>query len=364
MLCVNVPHASGRYPIYIGRNLLQNPSLLPVKAGDKVMIVSNATIAQHYLTTLTATFESLGCQVAHCLLPDGEQYKNLASLEQIYRSLLENHFSRDSLLVALGGGVVGDICGLAAATYQRGVRFIQVPTTLLAQVDSSVGGKTAVNHPLGKNMIGAFYQPSAVLIDINTLKTLPQREISAGLAEVIKYGAALDAPFFQWLEEHIEELMALEEEALKYAISRCCQLKAQIVARDEKEKGERALLNFGHTFGHAIETQMGYGNWLHGEGVAVGMLIASELSALWEKSAFTAQECVRLRELLQKAQLPIYVPKEMTSADFLTLMQRDKKVLQGKIRFVLLQHLGKSFLSHDLTATQITQAIETCAISD
>ncbi len=356
MLAINVNHQQGHYPIYIGENLLNNPSLLPVKAGDKVMIVSNPTVASHYLPTVRGTLESLGCKVRSCLLPDGEQYKTLEYLDKIYQALLSENYGRDCLLVALGGGVIGDITGLAAATYQRGVRFIQIPTTLLAQVDSSVGGKTAVNHPLGKNMIGAFYQPQAVIIDINTLQTLPPREFSAGFAEVLKYGIALDAEFLAWLETHFEAIWALSPDALKQTVARCCQLKAEIVARDEREKGERALLNFGHTFGHAIESQQGYGNWLHGEAVATGMLLALALSASnaeGVKKGVTSQDFQRIKTLLQRANLPVQPPEAMTAEQFLTFMQRDKKNLAGKIRLVLISTLGHSYVTSDVPESAI-----------
>ena len=244
MLQVNVELNTRRYPITIGSGLLCDPSYYaPLKAGDKVMIVSNPTVAHHYLQTVEKTLKQLGCQVDHVLIPDGEQYKTLESLNLIFTALLEKNHNRDTTIIALGGGVIGDIAGFAAASYQRGIRFIQIPTTLLAQVDSSVGGKTGVNHPLGKNMIGAFYQPISVIIDTDTLHTLEKRQVSAGLAEVIKYGAIFDAAFFQWLESHIDELVSLKQSALEYCIQRCCQLKAEVVARDETEKGDRALLN-------------------------------------------------------------------------------------------------------------------------
>lgn len=365
MLCVDVLHSNGQYPIYIGNNLLTNSKLFPVKSGDKVMIVTNETVAQYYLDTLQQTLNELGCETNVCLIGDGEAYKNLETLNHIYTTLLEHNYGRDCILVALGGGVVGDICGLAAATYQRGVRFIQVPTTLLAQVDSSVGGKTAVNHPLGKNMIGAFYQPQAVIIDLNTLNTLPPREIAAGLAEVIKYGVALDNLFFTWLCQNIIQLKHLDLEALAYAVARCCQLKAQIVMLDEKEAGQRALLNFGHTFGHAIETEMGYGNWLHGEAVAVGMCIATKLSAKLnqEKNNETVlldSDVTALYDLLKQAGLPTCIPQNMPLEQFFVHMQRDKKVMHGKMRLILLRSLGKSYVDSDIPKIDIEQVLKTC----
>lgn len=342
MQCLSVVHQTGAYPIAIGHQLLNQAELFPVKAGEKVMIVTNDTIAPFYLSTLSETLKNKGCTLHYCLLPDGEAHKNFASLDLIYNALLEHNFGRDGVLVALGGGVVGDIVGFAAATYQRGIRFIQVPTTLLAQVDSSVGGKTAINHPKGKNMIGAFYQPQAVIIDLDTLNTLPAREFSAGLAEVIKYGAGLDKYFFHWLEENLNAVMKKETEALLYTVYRCCQLKQQIVSRDEKEQGERALLNLGHTFGHAIETHQGFGKVLHGEAVAMGMMLASELSLSLPETNWTKDNHQALKTLLQQTNLPTSFPKEITHQDFLSLMQKDKKVLANKLRLILFKALGKT----------------------
>lgn len=357
MVQVNVELKERRYPISIGAGLLQDPaSYQPLKAGDKVMIVSNPTIAPHYLATVEHSLKTLGCQVDSVLIPDGEQYKTLESLNLIFTALLQHNHNRDSTLIALGGGVIGDVAGYAAASYQRGIRFIQIPTTLLAQVDSSVGGKTAVNHPLGKNMIGAFYQPISVIIDTDTLKTLPTREVSAGLAEVIKYGAIFDLAFFDWLEQHIDELVRLEPTALSYCIQRCCQLKADVVARDETEKGDRALLNFGHTFGHAIEAHLGYGNWLHGEAIAVGMLEAAELSRLF--GDLTAQDVARLEKLLAEANLPTISPDGMTPAEYLPYMWRDKKVLGGQLRLILLNALGNAYVTAQATEQQVLMAIE------
>lgn len=365
MLCVDVLHSNGGYPIYIGNNLLSDSALFPVKAGDKVMIVTNKTVAQYYLEPLYQTLNNSGCETNVCFIGDGETYKNLETLNHIYTTLLNKNYGRDCILVALGGGVVGDVCGLAAATYQRGVRFIQVPTTLLAQVDSSVGGKTAVNHPLGKNMIGAFYPPEAVIIDLNTLKTLPSREVSAGLAEVIKYGVALDKDFFIWLCQNIALLNQLDLEALAYTVSRCCQLKARIVMQDEREAGQRALLNFGHTFGHAIETEMGYGKWLHGEAVAVGMCIAVKLSAKLNvkennKNVLSEDDITALYNLLKQAGLPTGIPKNMPLEQFFVHMQHDKKVMHGQIRLVLLHSLGKSYVDSDIPKIDIEQVLQTC----
>lgn len=357
MLQVNVELETRSYPILIGAGLLSEPSSYhPLQTGDKVMIVSNPTIAPHYLATVQQTLEKLGCIVDSVLIPDGEQHKNLDSLNLIFTALLEKNHNRDTTLIALGGGVIGDIAGFAAASYQRGIRFIQIPTTLLAQVDSSVGGKTGVNHPLGKNMIGAFKQPVSVIVDTDTLKTLPKREVSAGLAEVIKYGAIFDIHFFEWLEAHIDELVTLDQTALEYCIQRCCQLKADVVARDETEKGDRALLNLGHTFGHAIEAHLGYGNWLHGEAVAVGMLEAAALSEIL--GDLSPADVARLEKLIARAVLPTVSPDVMQPSDYLPYMWRDKKVLGGKLRLILLKKLGQAYIYADATDSQVQQAIQ------
>ena len=362
MLCVNVELKERSYPIHIGAGLLTNTDCYPLKSGNKVMIVTNPTVAQHYLSTVTDTLEKIGCFVEYILLPDGEQYKTLDSLNLIFTALLKANHGRDTTIVALGGGVIGDVAGYAAASYQRGVRFIQIPTTLLAQVDSSVGGKTAVNHELGKNMIGAFYQPTAVIVDTLTLNTLPKREVNAGLAEVIKYGAILDFPFFQWLEQHIDDLVALDQNALQQCIACCCQLKADIVARDETEKGDRALLNLGHTFGHAIETHLGYGNWLHGEAVSAGCMMAAALSE--KLGDLTPHDVARLEKLLARANLPTVSPDGMTAQDYLPLMMRDKKVLNGKLRLVLLKALGQAYVATDVPQEQAIEAINRCTQVD
>ncbi|MGQ0287088.1 3-dehydroquinate synthase [Pasteurellaceae bacterium 22721_9_1] len=362
MQCVKVELKERSYPIYIGENLLTDTSVYPLKSGDKVMIVTNQTIAPLYLETVTHTLQQIGCQVSHVLLSDGEKYKSLQSLEQIYTALLTENHGRDTTIIALGGGVIGDIAGYAAASYQRGVRFIQIPTTLLAQVDSSVGGKTAVNHPLGKNMIGAFYQPAAVIIDTLTLNSLAKREVNSGLAEVIKYGAILDVDFFQWLEQHIDSLVALEQTSLQYCIARCCQIKADVVARDETEKGDRALLNLGHTFGHAIETHLGYGNWLHGEAIAAGMMMAAALSE--KLGHISIADVGRLEKLLARANLPTVSPDTMQPEDYLPHMMRDKKVLAGKLRLVLLQSLGQAYVATDTDKNLVLAAIEACSQLD
>ena len=351
MQTLKVDLANRSYPIHIGRNLIADADLiLPHLKRKHVAIVTNTTVAPLYLDKLTQTLQAAGVSVIPIILPDGEAYKNTDTLNKIYDALLQNRCERSTTLIALGGGVIGDLTGYAAATYLRGVPFIQIPTTLLSQVDSSVGGKTGINHPLGKNMIGAFYQPQVVLADIDTLKTLPVRELSAGMAEVIKYGLIRDAEFFNWLEAHIEQLMALEESAISEAIFRSCQNKADVVARDEHETGERALLNLGHTFGHAIENAMGYGVWLHGEAVAAGTMMAADLSQRmgWLGSA----EVARIHALLTKAKLPLDAPKLGTDK-YLELMQMDKKVADGKIRLVLQQGIGKSVITSDYDADKL-----------
>ena len=333
------------YPIYIGENLLSQAELLTKHIpSQNVFIVSNEKIAPLYLDSVLDSCKGLKCN--YLVLPDGEKYKNLITMETIYTSLLENHCDRNTTLLALGGGVIGDITGFAAATYQRGVHFLQVPTTLLAQVDSSVGGKTGVNHTLGKNMIGCFYQPQCVVADLNTLSTLEDRELSAGIAEVIKYGLIRDGNFFIWLEKNIQKLIDRDPEALAYAVLCSCKNKAEIVAEDELEKtGMRALLNFGHTFGHAIETSVGYGNWLHGEAVACGMLMGMRLSI--KQGWLTNQDYSRVEKLLEKAKLPTTVPDSMKTDEFMTHMSVDKKVRAGKLFLVLLKGIGDATLTAD-----------------
>ena len=362
MLCVNVELQERRYPILIGNGLLQDERSYPVKRGERVMIVTNPTVAQFYLDTVTFALKKRGCEVDHVLLPDGEKYKTLESLNLIFTALLQGNHGRDTTIIALGGGVIGDVAGFAAASYQRGVRLIQIPTTLLSQVDSSVGGKTAVNHELGKNMIGAFYQPSMVIIDTHTLGTLPKREVNAGLAEVIKYGAILDYEFFEWLEAHIDELVALNNESLQHCIARCCQIKADVVARDETEKGDRALLNLGHTFGHAIETHLGYGNWLHGEAVSTGMMMAAALSE--QLGDISVADVSRLEKLLARANLPTLSPDSMQPEDYFPHMMRDKKVLAGKLRLVLLKSLGQAYIVTDTDKDLVLNAIKRCTQMD
>ena len=342
------------YPIYIGQDILGDPAYLcPHIKGRQVCIVTNETIAPLYLEALESLLGEY--HVDTVVLPDGESHKSLETINHIYDSLLKNTHNRTTTLIALGGGVIGDMCGYAAATYQRGVNFIQIPTTLLSQVDSSVGGKTGVNHSLGKNMIGAFHQPQAVIIDTHVLTTLPPKELSAGVAEVIKYGLLGDEPFYQWIESHIEKLMSLDEAILTEAIARSCQNKADIVALDEREGGVRALLNLGHTFGHAIETAQGYGAWLHGEAVSVGMVIAVELSVLLGN--VDQSEVVRLCQLLQKANLPIKAPDDMSADQFLQLMALDKKVLDGRLRLIILESIGKAVVSDTAPVSSVIKAI-------
>jgi len=332
------------YPIYIGRGLLAEPQYFaPHIRGSRVMIVSNETVAPLYLDKVKSALADF--QVDEVILPDGEEYKNLDVLNKIYTALLEKRLDRTCTLLALGGGVVGDMTGYAAASYQRGVNFIQVPTTLLSQVDSSVGGKTGVNHKLGKNMIGAFHQPQAVIADTDTLNTLPERELSAGMAEVIKYGLINDPEFFAWLEQHMQQLMARDPQRLAEAIERSCADKAAIVAADEKEAGQRALLNLGHTFGHAIETGMGYGEWLHGEAVGAGMAMAAKMS--YRLGWMDEAQLGRVDAALLAAKLPIAPPDSMTAEEFLQHMSVDKKVLDGKLRLVLMKGIGGAIISDD-----------------
>lgn len=343
-----------RYPIFIGSNLNPQELLEPYIHGKQVMIVSNDTVAPLYLDRYKAALENLGKTVATCILPDGEKYKNIEHLNLIFDALLEAGFNRDCTVLALGGGVIGDMAGFASACFQRGVYFIQVPTTLLSQVDSSVGGKTGINHPLGKNMIGAFQQPQVVLADMSQLSTLPDRELSAGLAEVIKYALLGDKEFLVWLEANMEGLIARDEQLLAEAVYRSCAHKARIVANDEKEQGERALLNLGHTFGHAIESYLGYGEWLHGEAVATGMVMAADLSH--RMGWISLEDLERTKKIISRAQLPIVCPK-IPLDDFLAYMAHDKKVLNGQLRLVLLQQLGKAVITRDFDVELMQQAI-------
>lgn len=355
MKTLHVALGDRSYPIHIGQGLLDQPELiLPHLKRKQVAIVTNTTVAPLYLNKLSKPLEAAGVSIIPIVLPDGEAYKNGETLNLIYDALLKHRAERNTTLIALGGGVIGDLTGYAAATYLRGVPFIQIPTTLLSQVDSSVGGKTGINHPLGKNMIGAFYQPQLVLADIDTLNTLPQRELSAGLAEVIKYGLIRDITFFEWLEANMAKLVALDAEALAYAIFRSCENKAEVVAADERESGERALLNLGHTFGHAIENAMGYGVWLHGEAVAAGTMLAADLSLRmgWLNQA----EVERMRAIFKAANLPIE-PPALGVERYLDLMGLDKKVVDGKIRFVLQQAIGRSTVTSEYDADALRQTL-------
>jgi len=359
MQTLKVGLAERSYPIHIGSGLLNNIELImPVLTHKRTAIVTNTTVAPLYLEGFRGALESRGVKVVTVILPDGEQYKNSETLNLIYDALLSNRCERNTPLIALGGGVVGDMTGYAAATYLRGVPFIQIPTTLLSQVDSSVGGKTGINHPLGKNMIGAFYQPQLVLADTKTLCTLPDKELRAGLAEVIKYGLIRDMPFLEWLEGNMEKLLARDELALQYAIARSCENKAAVVGNDERESGERALLNLGHTFGHAIENGMGYGVWLHGEAVAAGTIMAADLS--WRMGWISEKDVKRIRQLFIKAELPVVAPK-MGAEKYIQLMGMDKKIIDGQMRFVLLKALGHAVISSEVPPELLRATLESCS---
>lgn len=342
------------YPIHIGEGLLSSDLVRRHVRASQVMVVTSETIAPLYLDRLRETLSGLQCD--HLVLPDGEQYKDLSTLESIFDALLEAGHGRTTTLVALGGGVIGDMTGFAAACYQRGVDFIQVPTTLLAQVDSSVGGKTAVNHPRGKNMIGAFYQPRAVVIDTDVLRTLPRRELAAGIAEVIKYGLIRDPAFHQWLENNLEALSTRDPEATARAIYESCRNKAEVVAADETEQGNRALLNLGHTFGHAIETATGYGDWLHGEAVGAGMVMAAEFST--ELGWLARDQMEAVRSLVERAGLPVSPPRSMSPEQFRRLMALDKKVEDGRLRLVLLRGIGDAVVTADFDPDLLDRYLE------
>jgi 3-dehydroquinate synthase len=354
MQTLHVELGDRRYPIFIGSHLDPQALLEPYIKGKQVMIVTNETVAPLYLKNYTMALEALGKNVSICILPDGEKFKNIEHLNLIFDDLLEAGFNRDCTVLALGGGVIGDMAGFASASFQRGVYFIQVPTTLLSQVDSSVGGKTGINHPLGKNMIGAFKQPEIVLADMAQLKTLPPRELSAGLAEVIKYALLGDEAFLVWLEEHMDSLVQGDETLLAEAVYRSCAHKARIVANDEKEHGERALLNLGHTFGHAIESYLGYGTWLHGEAVATGMVMAADLSC--RMGWISLNDLERTRKIIARAQLPIVCP-QIPLEDFLGFMAHDKKVLNGQLRLILLQKIGQAIITKEFDIDFMKQAI-------
>ena len=354
MQTLHVELGDRRYPIFIGSDLNPQSLLEPYIKGKQVMIVTNTTVAPLYLDHYVTAIEALGKTVATCILPDGEKYKNIEHLNLIFDALLEAGFNRDATVLALGGGVIGDMAGFASACFQRGVYFIQVPTTLLSQVDSSVGGKTGINHPLGKNMIGAFQQPQVVLADMAQLSTLPDRELSAGLAEVIKYALLGDLDFLVWLEENMDGLVGRDSELLAEAVYRSCAHKARIVANDEKEQGERALLNLGHTFGHAIESYLGYGVWLHGEAVATGMVMAADLSQ--RMGWISAEDLERTKKIIQRACLPVKCPA-IPLDEFLAYMAHDKKVLNGQLRLVLLKSLGQAVITREFDVELMKQAI-------
>ncbi len=343
------------YPIYIGAGCLREAALLvPRLAQPRVAVVTNTTVAPLYLDILTQALQAQGVEVVPIVIPDGEAYKEWKTLNTLFDALLTHRCERKTTVIALGGGVVGDLAGFAAATYLRGVPFIQIPTTLLAQVDSSVGGKTGINHPLGKNMIGAFYQPRAVIADPATLDTLPERELSAGLAEVIKYGLIRDLPFLDWLERNMAALVGRDHAALAYAIRRSCENKAAVVAADERESGARALLNLGHTFGHAIEAGMGYGNWLHGEAVAAGTMLAARVSQ--HLGWLDAADVNRIEAILSAARLPVTAP-DLGFERYVALMGLDKKVEGGRIRFVLLRRLGEAVLTGEVPEAALRAAL-------
>ena len=351
MQTVNVNLGDRSYPIFIGNNLHEEQSLLtPYLGKGKLVVITNEVVAPLYLERVKPL---VGSQYAgEVILPDGEQHKNLGAIEHIYDYLMQGKFDRQTTLLALGGGVVGDITGFAAATYQRGINFIQFPTTLLAQVDSSVGGKTGVNHPLGKNMIGAFFQPRCVVVDTDVLKTLPDREIKAGLAEVLKYGLIRKAEFFDWLAENSQAILSLDDASLVRAIRVCCKMKAEVVAQDEKEAGARVLLNLGHTFGHAIETATGYGTWLHGETVAMGMVMAADLSM--RLGWLDAGSAARIRTVLEeKYGMPVIPPADITVEQYLDLMSSDKKAELGKIRFILLKKIGEAVIEGEIDCEKL-----------
>lgn len=355
MQTLTVGLAERSYPIYIGSDLLGCAELLlPYLPHKKVAVVTNTTVAPLYLEPLRAMLQDHGVDVIPVILPDGEEYKNSETLGVIYDALLSSRCERKTPLIALGGGVIGDMTGYAAATYLRGVPFIQIPTTLLAQVDSSVGGKTGINHLLGKNMIGAFYQPKVVLADIATLNTLADQELRAGIAEVIKYGLIRDLPFFEWLEQSMEKLLARDADALQYAITRSCQNKSEVVAADEHENGERALLNLGHTFGHAIETGMGYGQWLHGEAVAAGTIMAADLSCRlgWLRK----EDVERILRLFERAGLPVIAPA-LGVEKYMHLMGLDKKMVDGDIRFILLKRIGCAVIKGGVSPELLRQTL-------
>jgi 3-dehydroquinate synthase len=359
MQTLSVALGERSYPIHIGAGLLGEARLyVPYVKGKRVAVVTNPVVAPLQLERVRRALEEAGAQVVPVLVEDGEQAKGWAALDRVIDALLTAQLGRDALVAALGGGVVGDLAGFAAAVYQRGIPFIQLPTTLLAQVDSSVGGKTAINHARGKNMVGAFHQPLAVIADVASLDTLPERELRAGIAEVIKHGFILDPAFVGWLEANMGKLLARERAALEYAVLRSCELKAQVVAADERESGQRAILNFGHTFGHAIEAGVGYGEWLHGEAVATGMVMAAELSA--RAGTLSREDAERVKRLIARAGLPMLGPK-LGVERYLELMRVDKKAAAGKVRFILLDGIGRATLRGNLDEKLVRESIAAAA---
>lgn len=347
------------YHIVISNNLIKNfEFFFPLKKNDQAMIVTNQILAPLYLDKIKKTLEKNYIKLDYVIIPDGEKFKNLSTANIIFTELINKMHGRDTTLIALGGGVIGDLTGFVAATYQRGVRFIQIPTTLLSQVDASIGGKTAVNHAYGKNMIGAFYQPDSVLIDLNFLNTLPIRELKSGIAEVIKYGIITDYEFFAWIEENYQLLLSLNNDAIKHCIIRCCEIKSLIIQKDEHESGIRMILNLGHTYGHAIETFMEYKNWLHGEAISVGMIMASRASFLMNK--ISKNNFYRIKTLFEKIGLPIKGPSNMTVEDYLFNMKHDKKVLSNSLRMILPTKIGKAEIFNNLKKDLILQSIKDC----
>lgn len=349
---IRTPH----YPIIVGKKLYSDMELFELTSGQRAFIVTNEEVAQHYLMPLLTSFTKAGIEVDYIILPAGEEQKSIAGWQAILDALFEKEHTRHSVLIALGGGVICDVAGFAAATFQRGIRYISVPTTLLSQVDASVGGKTAINHASGKNMIGAFHFPSSVIIDIDSLKSLNDREFSSGIAEVIKYGVILDKAFFVWLERHIDKLLARDDATLLLCIQRCCQLKSDLVQQDEREQNLRALLNFGHTFGHAIETLVGLGRWLHGEAISVGMLMATQLAC--QLGMATQKDAERLKILLQRARLPINRPTNLDDNAYLPIMKRDKKRADTAIRCVLNRGLGEGEIIDIIDTSLLINAIK------
>jgi len=346
------------YPIHVGTGLIDDPDMYKAHVRGRVAVVTDTTVAPFYLKRVRAALRAAGAETLEIVLPDGEQYKTWDSLNRIFDALLEAHCDRDTTLLALGGGVVGDVAGFAAAVYQRGVEFIQVPTTLLSQVDSSVGGKTAINHPLGKNMIGAFHQPQVVISDVGTLSTLPDRELCAGLAEVVKHGFIRDPAYVERLEADMTRLRARDPATLVAAVLRSCEIKADVVARDEREQGLRAILNFGHTFGHAIESGLGYGEWVHGEAVGAGMVMGADLSA--RAGMLSRADADRVKTLVAGAGLPVAGPSTLTADRYLELMAVDKKAARGRIRFVLLERIGSAVLRGDLPEALVRETLAAC----